>query len=218
MRRIVAAVLSTALFAGFAIAADQGEWRDLYNGRDLTGWKANSFPENFTIVGGAIRAHGGAGMSHLFYVGDGDTFVPFVNFEFEAVCRGEPGSNSGIFFHTGHELRGGKYLNKGYELQLNSTDKEKRKTGSLYAVVDLDRSPVDETQWFTVRLRVDGKRIQVWLNGEQVQDYTEPDHPERQAGREQRLIDPKGGGIALQAHDPGSTFYFRSIRLREIAR
>ena len=38
-----------------------------------------------------------------------------------------------------------RHLAKGYEIQLNSTEKEKRKTGSLYAVVDLDKSPVDES-------------------------------------------------------------------------
>ena len=53
MRRIIAPVLCASLFATFAIAADEGEWRQLYNGRDLTGWKANNFPENFTIVDGA---------------------------------------------------------------------------------------------------------------------------------------------------------------------
>ena len=36
-------------------------------------------------------------------------------------------------------------------MQLNSTVKEKRKTGSLYAVVDLAESPVDEAHWFKVR-------------------------------------------------------------------
>lgn len=193
-----------------------GEWRELFNGSDLTGWKANAHSENFTVVDGAIRVHGAAGMSHLFHVGDDDEFDRYKDFELEAECRGEPGANSGIFFHTDHELRRGKYLNTGYELQLNSSQVEKRKTGSLYAVVDLDHSPVEETEWFTVTLRVEGKRITVSLNGQQVQDYTEPSDPERPSGREKRLIQPDGGAIALQAHDPGSVFYFRKIRLRQL--
>jgi hypothetical protein len=215
MRCAASVVVCLALLCSSS-SAEEPAWRELFNGKDLTGWKANMHPGDFTIVDGAIKAHGKDGMAHLFYVGDGDEFVPIVNFELEAVCRGEPGANAGIFFHTDHELRSGKYLNKGYEVQLNSTEKEKRKTGSLYAVVDLDTSPIDETQWFTVKLRVEGKRIQVWLNGQQVQDYTEPPNPERAAGREKRLIDPKGGALALQAHDPESIFYFKSIRLREL--
>lgn len=173
-------------------------------------------PESFSVVDGLLKVHGRNGMSHLFYVGDDQKDDAFVNFEFEAEVRAEPNSNSGIFFHTDRELRNRKYLNKGYEVQLNSTAKEKRKTGSLYAVIDLAKSPVDETKWFTLRFKVDGKQIAVWLNDKKVNDYTEPPNPDRPASRAKRLIDPKGGAIAIQAHDPGSIFYFRKVRIRKL--
>lgn len=198
------------------LAAQGEDWIDLFNGRDLTGWQANLKPESFSVVDGLLKVHGLNGMSHLFFVGDDKKDDAFVNFEFEAEVRAEPNSNSGIFFHTDRELRNKKYLNKGYEVQLNSTAKEKRKTGSLCAVVDLAKSPVDETKWFTLRFKVDGKHIEVWLNGKKVNDYTEPPNPERPASRAKRLIDPKGGAIAIQVHDPGSVFYFRSIRIRKL--
>jgi hypothetical protein len=70
-------------------------------------------------------------------------------------------------------------LSKGYEVQLNSSPSEQRKTGSLYAVVDLAKSPVDETQWFKVGIRVQDKHITIHLNGEKVVDYIEPENPER---------------------------------------
>lgn len=192
------------------------EWIELFNGRDLSGWQANVKPESFSVVDGLLKVHGRNGMSHLFYVGDDGKDDVFVNFEFEAEVRAEPNSNSGIFFHTDRELRNRKYLNKGYEVQLNSTAKEKRKTGSLYAVVDLDQSPVNETNWFTLRFKVDGKHIEVWLNDKKINDYTEPPDPERPASRAKRVIDPNGGAIAIQAHDPGSIFYFRTIRIRRL--
>jgi putative membrane-bound dehydrogenase-like protein len=197
-------------------SANHADWISLFNGRDLTGWRANVKPESYSVVDGELKVHGRNGMSHLFYTGDNEKDDTFVNFEFEAEIRAEPNSNSGIFFHTDRELRNRKYLNKGYEVQLNSTAKEKRKTGSLYAVVDLDKSPVDETKWFKLRFRVHGKRIEVWLNGKQVMDYVEPANPEHPASRAKRLIDAKGGAIAIQAHDPGSVFYFRSIRVRRL--
>ncbi len=198
------------------LPADDEDWVSLFNGRDLTGWRANEKPESFIVEDGLLKAHGLNGMSHLFYTGDDRKDDAFVNFEFEAEIRGEPNSNSGIFFHTDRKLRNGKYLNKGYEVQLNSTAKEKRKTGSLYAVVDLAESPVDETKWFTLRFKVDGKHIVVWLDGRKVTDYVEPKNPDRPASRVKRLIDPRGGAIAIQAHDPGSVFYFRSIRIRRL--
>jgi hypothetical protein len=160
-------------------------------------------------------------MAHLFYVGAGQHFERFKDFEIELVARGEPNSNSGLIFHTSYELRQGKfrnqgYLGTGYEVQLNSTVQEKSKTGSLYAVADITESPIDETEWFTMRVRVEGKRIRVWLNGKLVNDYTEPADPQRPPDRKGRVINPHGGAIALQAHDPGSVFYFQSIRLREL--
>ena len=108
------------------------------------------------------------------------------------------------------------HLRNGYEVQLNSSKSEKRKTGSLYAVVDLDTSPVDESQWFTVRIRVEGPRIQVWINERQTVDYTEPVKPVRTPDRVGRLLRAEGGAIALQAHDDKSTFYFREIRIRRL--
>ena len=195
---------------------DAPQWRELFNGRDLTGWKANSRPESFSVVDGVLKAHGVNGMAHLFVVDEDGEDAVFKDFELSAVIRSEPNSNSGIFFHTGRELRGGKYLNKGYEVQLNSSQQDPRKTGSLYAVVDLDTSPVDETEWFTLRVRLVGKRIEVFINDKQVMDYVEPESPERPPSRSQRLIDPNGGALAIQAHDPQSVFYFKELRIRSL--
>lgn len=191
-------------------------WVELFDGKTLNGWEANTKPESFTVQDGILKAHGKNGMSHLFYVGNTGKDVAFTNFELEATVRSEPGSNSGIFFHTDRELRNKKYLNKGYEVQLNSSLKEKNKTGSLYGIVTVKKSPVDETEWFDVRVVVNGKQIQVFVNKEKVIDYTEPENPEREPSRAKRLIDPNGGAIALQAHDPNSVFYFKTIRIRKL--
>lgn len=216
LARVFICCLLSASFTNVSRAQTSGTWRSLFNGKDLSGWQANMKPESFSVSNGVLKAHGINGMSHLFFVGEDGTDVRFRNFELRAVVRSEPGSNSGIFFHTGRELRKKKYLNKGYEVQLNSSQKEKRKTGSLYGIVDLPTSPVDETQWFEIRIKVDGKRVQAWIDSQQVIDYTEPDAPQRTAARAKRLIDPNGGAIALQAHDPNSVFYFREIQLREL--
>lgn len=217
----VACTLALLLAARGVAVAQTGSgsgWQPLFNGKDLTGWRANIMPEAFRVVDGAIRVHAPRESAHLFYVGNlKEGFVRFKNFELEATVRSEPNSNSGIFFHTDLSVSNAKnHLARGYEVQLNSTEKEKRKTGSLYAVVDLKESPVDETQWFRVRIRVQDKHIAVYLNDEQVVDYTEPDGVQRPPERAGRILDPNGGAIALQAHDPGSTFYFKDIRIRRL--
>ncbi len=195
-------------------------WRELFNGKDLTGWKANAYPDSWSVVDGTIRAHGTKQSSHLFFVGDGQAdFVRFKNFELEVVARGEPEANSGIFIHTDYVTQSEALrLSHGYEIQLNSTAKEKRKTGSLYAVVDLDKSPVDETKWFTVLITVKDQRIVIQINGTTTVDYTEPANAaaQRPAERKGRVLNPRGGAIALQGHDPTSVFYFKSVRVREL--
>ena len=211
------AILALALLAITpAFAAD--EWQTLFNGKDLTGWRANVMPEAFTVVDGAIRVNAPKESAHLFYVGAlKEGFEKFKNFELELTCRSEPDSNSGVFIHTDMTTRDkALHLGKGYEIQLNSSEKEKRKTGSLYAVVDLDKSPVDESKWFTVRITVEGKRITIKLNDKQVVDYTEPEGVQRPAERAGRLLSADGGGIALQAHDPKSVFYFKDIRVKRL--
>lgn len=214
LRRACLVLLLAALPA---LAAD--DWRVLFNGRDLSGWQPNAYPDSWSVVDGAIRARATKESSHLFYVGDRtEGFERFKDFDLEVVARSEPNSNGGIFIHTDvTTMSAALRLDKGYEIQLNSSEREKKKTGSLYAIVDLDRSPVDETRWFTTLIRVRGQRITIQLEGKTVVDYTEPANPPRPRGREGRLLNPAGGAIALQAHDPTSTFYFRSVRIRVVA-
>jgi hypothetical protein len=154
----------------------------------------------------------------LFYVGDRTHgFETFENFELEVTARAKPNSNGGIFVHTDMTTRNAqKHLAKGYEIQLNSSAREKRKTGSLYAVIDLDKSPVDETEWFTTRVVVQDKRITVAVNGRELLDYTEPPDVVRPKERAGRRFAAAGGGIALQAHDAGSVWYFKNVRLKRL--
>ena len=211
------AILLFCLLASTAAAAE--EWQELFNGRDLSGWKADYDPKSFRVVDGAIRIQAaGTKSAHLFFVGDQpDEFVRFKNFELQAVVRAEPDSNGGIFVHCDHELRdSARHLAKGYEVQLNSTEKEKRKTGSLYAIVDLAESPVRETDWFRVNVTVRDKRIVIRLNDQQVIDYTEPDNVERPPTRAGRKFSDKGGAVALQAHDHGSVWSFKEIRIKRL--
>ncbi|MDP3069785.1 MAG: DUF1080 domain-containing protein [Opitutaceae bacterium] len=217
--RVVLLASFALMFAPFARAAEG--WRELFNGKDLTGWRANAYPDSWSVVDGTIRAHATKESSHLFFVGDGkndkNDFVRFKNFELEFTTRGEPNANSGVFIHTDLAAGGAALrLSNGYEIQLNSTEKEKRKTGSLYDVVDLATSPVDETKWFAVRITVKDRRITIQVGGKTTVDYTEPDNVQRAPARKGRRLNPLGGAIALQAHDPKSVFYFKSVRIREL--
>ena len=52
-----------------SLAAD--DWLPLFNGRDLTGWRANNDPDSFQVENGVPVCHAlGKFKAHLFYVGD----------------------------------------------------------------------------------------------------------------------------------------------------
>jgi hypothetical protein len=210
-----AALFLVSLIGCVWSAAAQQPWRELFNGRDLTGWKPNAYPNSWSVVDGTIRAKATRESSHLFFVGAiTQGFPRFKDFELEVEAKGEPNSNSGIYIHTDMATQNARlHLTNGYEIQLNSTG-EGRATGSLYAVKDFTRSPVDESQWFKLRVTVRGQRIIVHVNDRQVVDYTEPANVRRDKAWAGRKLNPAGGAIALQAHDPKSVFYFRRIRLR----
>jgi hypothetical protein len=218
MKNMLKMTFLCVFFTTVTTFAEEG-WQSLFNGKDLTGWRANFYPDSWSVVDGTIRANATKESSHLFYVDDkpAGRFVPFTNFVLELSARSESNANSGIYFHTDYKNSNAKHhLDNGYEVQLNSTEKEKRKTGSLYAVVDLAKSPVDESRWFRVRITVQGKRIMVQLDDKTVVDYTEPDNAPRPPERAGRKLNPAGGAIALQGHDPGSIFYFKDIRIKRL--
>lgn len=210
-----------SILVGAHSVSAEGTWIELFDGRSTAGWKPNTDAGAYKVEDGTLRlqATHASNRGHLFYVGDDEELDLFKNFELEIVARGEPDSNSGIFFHTDRETRDDVlHLKNGYEVQLNSTDKEKRKTGSLYDVIDISEAVIDDTEWFTVRIRVEDKQIQVWLNDKQTIDYTEPENvaEQRSEKRKGRYLRESGGAIALQAHDEDSVFYFRSIRIRRL--
>jgi len=185
------------------------EWASVFDGKTTTGWKANEKPESFSVENGELKMKGG--MAHFFCEKDG--FADLKNFEFKAEVKTLPGANSGVFFHT--QNRGPGALKKGYEAQINTSFvKDLRKTGSLVDVKDIDKSPVEDNEWFEFHLVVNGKKITVNINGKPVVEYTEEDKPVRKKGREERLL--SHGPIALQAHDPESTTYFRNIQIKKL--
>ncbi|MEX0324003.1 MAG: DUF1080 domain-containing protein [Puniceicoccaceae bacterium] len=216
--RLLGFLTIIALFLA-ALAARPGEsdWIHLFNGKDLSGWHTNRAEGSFTVEDGLLVAHSLNMRSHLFYVGKEDSPVAFKDFELVVVARGEANSNSGIFIHTDYALRDDKgHLANGYEVNLNTSTTVAKKTGSLYDVVDLTEQPLDDTEWFETRIKVEGKHISVWLNGTKVIDYIEPENPVRKPSRKGRLLKPNGGAIALQAHDPESIWYFKEIKIRPL--
>lgn len=183
-------------------------WHSLFNGTDLEGWKASERDGTFRVVDGELIAHGDR--SHLFYegpVGNAD----FKNFHFLCEVMTKPKANSGMFFHTKYQEEG--WPTVGYEAQINNSHTDVKRTGGLYDVADvMNDSPVNDGEWFTQEVIVEGRRIVVKVNGNTTTDYTEPENVERPAGREGRRL--SHGTVAIQGHDPESEVHYRKILIK----
>jgi type 1 glutamine amidotransferase len=185
-------------------------WIELFNGENLDRWKVNEEnPDTFSVRDGMIIVDGPR--SHLFYAGPVNN-ADFKNFELRVRALTKPGANSGIYFHTEYQERG--WPDKGYEVQVNNTHKDWRKTGSLYAVRDVRNSPAEDDEWFTEHIVVRGKHIVIKVNGKTTVDWTEPedwDPPSRMSGRK-----ISSGTFALQGHDPKSVIHYRSVKVKPL--
>jgi len=184
-------------------------WVTLFDGKSFNGWQVGKNAATFTIDNGAIVANGD--VAHLFYVGDVQQHR-FKNFEFKTDVMTTPGSNSGIYFHT--EYQEGGWPAKGYEVQVNNSHTDWRRTGSLYAIQDVREVSVKDNEWFTEKIIVQGKRVTISINDKTVVEYTEPDNVQRPKDMSQRLI--SSGTFALQGHDPKSKVYFKNIQVKPL--
>jgi hypothetical protein len=178
----------------------------LFDGKTFTGWKVNTEnPATFSIEDGMIKVAGDR--THLFYDGSVANH-DFKNFELKLKAKTMPGSNSGVFIHTIYQEKG--WPNKGYEVQVNQTHDDWRKTGSLYSFSDVKENLVKDNEWYNYHISVNGKHVVIKVNDKIAVDYTEPDTlPE---GRGERHL--SSGTFALQGHDPKSIVYFKDIEVK----
>ena len=184
-------------------------WVSLFNGKNLDGWKVGDNAKSFSIENGAIKVNGP--VAHLFYMGEIGNHS-FENFEFKVSVMTRPGSNSGIYFHTQYQEDGWPAM--GYEVQVNNSQEDWKRTGSLYNIVNVRETYVDDDEWYTEYIKVEGQRIIVKINDIVVVDYTEPDQPNRGEGQKNVIL--SRGTFALQSHDPGSTVFYKDIMVRPL--
>ncbi|MBC7923027.1 MAG: DUF1080 domain-containing protein [Ferruginibacter sp.] len=184
-------------------------WISLFDGKSLNGWKASDDPATFKVEKGSIVVAGPR--AHLFYVGPVGNHT-FKNFEFKARVMTTPGSNSGMYFHTQYQDTG--WPAKGYEVQVNNSHTDWRRTGSLYSIQDVREVPARDNEWFTQHIIVQGKRVTIKVNDRTLVEYTEPDSLARSAGEAGRII--SSGTFALQGHDPKSKVYYKEVMVKPL--
>jgi hypothetical protein len=213
--------LSLLLLSGFnqanAQVKDDG-WKQLFNGKDLTGWKEVGKGERY-VKDGTIRSHGGMGL--LYYTGG-----KLSNCIIKVVYRMEKSnSNSGVFIRIPLEPREEWMpVFYGYEVQIDnhpetSNEDEYHVTGTLYSLTKpLAKPGKPGPEWNTMEITLDGLRTIVVVNGEKVTDYKEGDPtPARKFDFEPyRGLRPLAGWIGLQNHGNDDIVDFKEVAVKPL--
>ncbi len=198
MKHILILIAALALHSTSSIAQKK-DWVKLFDGKSFDGWKASDNPESFKIEDGSIAVFGPR--AHLFYVGPVADHK-FRNFEYKATVMTKEGANSGMYIHTEYQDTG--WPQKGYEIQVNNSHTDWRRTGSVYGKQDVKVPPAQDDKWFTQHIIVNGNKITVKVDGKVINEYTVP-------ADDNKLT---GGTFALQAHDPKSRVYYKDIMVK----
>ena len=208
-------VCSTAIFGCAQLRTGTsdapGEWTELFNGKDLTGWvrrggKANYKADNGTILGTTILKTPNSFLC---------TERTYTNFILELDFKVDSKLNSGVQIRS---LSYPEYQNSrvhGYQIEIDPSDRAW--SGGIYDegrrgwLNDLKNNPAarkafKKGQWNHFRIEAVGSRLKTWINGVPAADLEDSMTP--------------AGFIGLQVHstnikDP-LRVRWKNIRIKEL--
>ncbi len=209
----------------------QDDWRDLFNGQDLTGWEVKGAAEsNFFVEDGILVAETKLGLPNTFLA----TTQEYANFELEVEFFVPAGINTGVQIRSGQYQAETTtpYLNgrleasertweagrvHGYQIEIDPSDRawtggfyEEGGRGWLVPLTDNEkaREAFKPNDWNHLQIIADGNHFQTWINGVPAVDT----HDDKAAS----------GFIALQLHSirsqeqEGKQILWRKIRIKEL--
>lgn len=208
------AYLSVLTLLTLTVQAQNGNWKNLFNGKDLSGWKAVAGKATFEVKDGVIEGTAVHGTGNTFLV----TEELYTDFILEVDLKiSHISSNSGIMARGQFDpaARNGQGLVYGYQIEADPTPRawsggiyDEARRGWFYP---LDLNPVAKSafkmgEWNTYRIEAIGNTIKTWVNGQEVAYFVDD-------------MDARGF-IGLQVHsiqnkeDEGRKTYFRNVRIQ----
>jgi len=196
--------LTLAIVTSEALAADEpSKPVKLFDGKTLAGWEGNekSFRvEDGAIVGGTLKEK----IPRNEFLATKKEYGDF-ELRLKFKLTGGPQANGGV------QLRSQRIPNHhemiGYQADMGDGwwgslyDESRRNKVLVAAPKDVIEKTLKRGDWNEYRIRCEGKRIQLWVNGQQTVDYTEPDDKI-----------PQRGKIAVQIHaGPPSEAWYKDI-------
>jgi serine/threonine protein kinase/formylglycine-generating enzyme required for sulfatase activity len=185
----------------------------LFNGKDLTGWKFHPGQRgDWEVKDGILR--GSKRQSHLFSE-RGD----YVNFHVRVEVKVNLGGDSGLLFRAPFELRRGRTpyqfgITDCYEVELHQNRSYLRPTGSISEASGnappetlgqvADGSLTQPDEWFTIEVIAENDHFITKINGIEAVNCDD-------------LLDRhQKGHLALQVWHPNTIVQFRKIEIKEL--
>lgn len=189
---------------------DLSEFKSLYNGKDLTGWKTagNWLPQPDRSLLIQPRAGEKGWQRYDAYLWSEKKYKDFV---LDVEYSYPPGGNSGIFFRVGDRS---DPVRQGIEAQILDSSKKEGALGqhdhggiigTAAPSANMSKPP---HQWNRLVVTCIGSHLQVELNGRQIIDTKLNEGPMKDR--------PLEGYLGLQDHGEPNNLKFRDIRVREI--
>ena len=170
-REFASVPLSAALLASPA----EPQPVSLFDGKSLAGWSVQDGPESaFYVQDGAIVIHEGSNFPTWLR-----SDKQYENFDFECEFFLKGWANSGIYFHAPEH---GRNTWCGFKINLfHQQDQQPRpeSVGAVFPLVPPSKVNVkNKGEWNSLRIRMDWPKLEVWVNGEQVQNLDVEQNPE----------------------------------------
>lgn len=214
---VFVSVSASALAEDNALTAKQKEegWKMLFDGKSLEGWSIKSGVATYRVEDGAIVGKTAKGSPNTFLVSD-ETYRDF-ELTFDVLLH-DNALNSGVQIRS--KLRGDKYGGRVYGPQVE-IEAGPGQAGFIYGEAAGGWQSPEPTskdpkvnkhdhfkngEWNHYRVRAVGRKIQTWINGEQIADLTYD---------AKRYEDNPEGHIGLQVHGVGNRGPFQ-VRWKNI--
>ena len=200
-------------------------WRDLFNGRDLSGWEVRGDGTWTVLKDGTLfaqRTPPDSKTTFAYWPLDEQQFrnwrskqawlyteSNFDEFDLELEYLLGPRGNSGVSIRDTSRgeraLGGGPPPSRiGYEIQISQNPTGNYPSGSVYGLEKAKGKFDRQYDWNKMEILSRRDLIRVRVNGHLAAEY--PGDPAR----------PKVGPIGLQIHDASTWVMFRNIRIREM--
>lgn len=185
MKKSLLALVAVIILAGFVAPPKK---TNLFNGKDLTGWKIYG-TEKWFVQDGLLICESGPDKGYGYLA----TEKFYKNFDLTVEFLQEANGNSGVFFRS--TIEGTKIAGWQCEVAPQGHDTggiyESYGRGWLKQIEDEKENILKVGQWNKLRIKVVGDKVQTWLNGQPMVDFSD------------EKIGKADGSIALQIHDGG---------------